>query len=142
MGQLFGKAEQSVGYFVQGPRVPDHVIEGGDQRIDLAAIGRAAAYGVLRVGRQLRRYRRFRYRAGPDPGPLEPGYDRSLLRLRERFRMPVSAHGPHRVPAEGIAGLIEQGPDGIEAFPVLVLRRDEPVDDRRPPSGERIELGI
>ena len=142
MGKPFGKVEQSTGYFVQGPHVTDHVIEGGDQRIDLAAVGRAAAYGVLRVGGELRRYRRFGYRARPDLGPLESAYDRSLLRLGEPFRMPVSAHGPHRVSAEGIAGLIEQRPDGIEAFPVLVLRRDEPVDDRRPPSGERIELGI
>ncbi len=53
MGQLFGKTEQSAGYFVQGPHVPNHVIEGGDQRIDLAAVGRAAAHGVLRVGDEL-----------------------------------------------------------------------------------------
>ena len=140
MGQPFGKAEQSAGCFVQGPHVPDYVIEGGEERIDLAVLWPAAAHGVLGVSRQLRRYRRFGYRAGPYFGLLKRLFDRSLPCLRERFRMPVSAHGPHRVSAERIAGLIKQRPDCVEAFPVLVLRRDEPVDDRRPPSGERIEL--
>ena len=107
MGQLFGKAEQSAGYFVQGPHVPDHVVEGGEKRIDLAAAGRAAAYGVLGIGGELGRDCGFGYRAGPDLGPLESAYDRSLLRLREPFRMPVSAHGPHRVSGERVARLVQ-----------------------------------
>ena len=107
MGQPFGKAEQSAGYFVQGPHVPDHVIEGGDQRIDLAAVGRAAAYGVPCVGRQFGRDGRLGRGPRPDLGLLKCLFDRSLPCLREGFRMPVSAHGPHRVAAERIARLIQ-----------------------------------
>ena len=66
MGQPFGHAKQSAGYFVQGPHVPDHVIEGGEERIDLAVLWPATADCVLHVSRQLRRYRRFGYRAGLD----------------------------------------------------------------------------
>ena len=56
--------------------------------------------------------------------------------------MPVFRDSPHRVSGERIAAFVEQRPDAVEAFPVLALRRDQPIHDRRPSSRKRIQLGV
>ena len=91
---------------------------------------------------ELRRRGLPRSSAGSDPGPAHRLGDRFPLRLREPLGMPVFPDRPHRVSGERVARLIQQRPDAVEAFPVLVLRRDQPVRDRGPPSRERIQLGV
>ena len=106
MGELLGQGDQLFGRLVQRLHVPLDVRHGRHEAIDFAVVRGASAQGVLRVGGELGRDCGFGYRAGPGLGPLESAYDRFPLRLRERFRMPVSAHGPHRVSGERIARLV------------------------------------